>query len=81
MLEFFPNQAKLAAFRDSSLYWYQQENFMATKNNCKFDQKIADEKTKSVAVVLAKFVPSMDNRPVRKLVDVQPIVRQQRVTW
>lgn len=54
---------------------------MATKNNCKFDQKIADEKTKSVAVVLAKFVPSMDNRPVRKLVDVQPIVRQQRVTW
>lgn len=52
---------------------------MATENKREFNQKIADVKTESIAVVAQKMAQSMARGTVRVLPGT-PIVRQQRVT-
>lgn len=56
----------------------QRENFVATKNKREINQKIAELKSDSIAVVAQNFARSMAQGTVRVLPGT-PIVRKQRV--
>jgi len=57
------------------------ENFLAIENKPVLNQKIADAKSESIAIVAQKFNGSMAHGAVRVLPGAKPIVRKQRVTW
>lgn len=57
----------------------REENFLADENRRVLNQKIANAKSDSIAIVAQRFTGSMAQGTVRILPGAEPIVREQRV--
>lgn len=67
--------------RGINVPYVREENFLAIENKRVLNQKIANAKSESIAIVAQKFTGSIEQGTVRVLPGAKPIVRKQRVTW